>query len=191
MKKIVMTSLLTLAAGAAFSAPVKYNIDPAHTYPSFEADHGGGMSIWRGKFNKNSGTITLDRAAKSGTIDVTVDMASVDFGHDKMNEVARAAEMLDVGKYPTATYKGKFTKFNGDVPAEVQGNFTLHGVTKPLTLKINEFKCQQHPVLKREVCGADASTSFNRADYGVDAGVKMGFKMGVKLLISVEATKAD
>jgi len=191
MKKIVMTSLLTLAAGVVFAAPVKYNIDPAHTYPSFEADHGGGMSIWRGKFNKSSGTITLDRVAKSGAVDVTVDMASVDFGHDKMNEVARSGEMLDVAKYPKATYKGKFTKFNGDVPAEVQGDFTLHGVTKPLTLKINAFKCQQHPVLKREVCGADASANFNRADYGVDAGVKMGFKMDVKLLISVEATKAD
>lgn len=190
MKKIVIASLLTLAAGAAFAAPATYNIDPNHTYPAFEADHMG-MSLWRGKFNKSSGTITLDRAAKSGTIDVTVDMASVDFGHDKMNEHALGADIFDVKKYPTATYKGKFTKFTGDVPVEVQGDFTMHGVTKPLTLKINQFVCKPHPMLKRDACGADASASFNRADFGLDYGVKMGFKMDVKLLISVEAVKAD
>lgn len=191
MKKIAITSLLTLAAGVGLAAPVKYNIEPSHTYPAFEADHMGGLSIWRGKFTKSSGAITLDRAGKSGAIDVTIDTASVDFGHDKMNEHARAPDIFDVAKYPTATYKGKFTKFNGDVPVEAQGDFTLHGVTKPLTLKINQFLCKQHPMLKREVCGADASASFNRADYGVDAGQKMGFKMDVKLLISVEAIQAD
>jgi len=191
MKKTVIASLLALTAGVGFAAPAKYNIDPNHTYPAFEADHMGGLSIWRGKFNKSSGTITVDREAKSGTIDVTIDTASVDFGHDKMNEHARGAEIFDVEKYPTATYKGKFTKFNGDVPVEAQGDFTFHGVTKPLTLKINQFLCKPHPMLKREACGADASASFNRADYGVDFGVKMGFKMDVKLLISVEGVKAD
>jgi polyisoprenoid-binding protein YceI len=190
MKKIVIATLLPLVATVGFAAPATYNIDPDHTYPAFEADHMG-LSIWRGKFNKSSGTITLDREAKSGTVDVTVDIASVNFGHDMMNKHALTEDMFDVKKYPTATYKGKLTKFNGDVPTEVQGDFTLHGVTKPLMLKINQFLCKPHPMLKREVCGADASANFNRADYGMDSGQKMGIKMDVKLLISVEAIKAD
>src|SRR6185369_12953852 len=112
---------------------------PNHTYPSFEADHMGGMSIWRGKFTKSSGTVVFDREAKAGTVEVNVETASVDFGHAKMNEHAKGAEIFDVAKYPTATYKGKFTKFNGDVPAEISGELTLHGVTKPVTLQINQF----------------------------------------------------
>jgi len=180
-----------LISSALFAAPATYNIDPNHTYPSFEADHMGGMSIWRGKFKSTKGTIVLDRQAHTGTIDVTVDTASVDFGHDKMDEHAKGADLFDVAKYPTATFKGKFTKFNGDDPTEAQGDFTLHGVTKPLTLKINQFLCKTNPMLKKEVCGADASATFNRADFGMDFGIKMGFKMDTKLLISVEAVKAD
>jgi polyisoprenoid-binding protein YceI len=191
MNKMSIALLATLAAGVGLAAPVKYNLDPDHSYPAFEADHMGGLSIWRGKFTKSEGIITLDREAKSGTVAVTVDAASVDFGNARLNDYARKDEMFDVAKYPTATYMGKFTKFDGDVPVEVQGDFTLHGVTKPLTLKINQFLCKPDPRSKREVCGADASASFNRADYGINAGVKLGFKMDVKLLISVEAIKAD
>jgi polyisoprenoid-binding protein YceI len=175
------------ASSTAFAADT-YKIDPSHTYPSFEADHFGGLSVWRGKFDKTEGTIVVDRAAKSGTVDITIDATSLDFGHAKMNEHAKGADMFDVTKYPTATYKGKLV-FKGDVPTSVDGELTLHGVTKPVTLTINQFKCIQHPMLKREVCGADASATFNRADFGVDYGVKMGFKPEVKLAIQVEAVK--
>jgi len=175
------------ASSTAFAADT-YKIDPNHTYPSFEADHFGGLSVWRGKFDKTEGTIVVDRAAKSGTVDITIDATSLDFGHAKMNEHAKSAEIFDTTKYPTATYKGKLV-FKGDVPTSVNGELTLHGVTKPVTLTINQFKCIQHPMLKREVCGADASATFNRADFGVDYGVKMGFKPEVKLAIQVEAVK--
>jgi polyisoprenoid-binding protein YceI len=189
MLKTASALLLMLASTAAFSAPDTYQIDPAHTYPSFEADHMGGMSIWRGKIRKSSGTITLDRAAKTGTVDVTMDMASIEFGHDPMNERARSSEIFDVAKYPQATYKGKISKFNGDAPAEVDGELTLHGVTKAVKLTINQFLCKPNPVTKKEICGADASAMIDRADFGVDAGKQMGFKTQTKLLISVEATK--
>ena len=175
------------ASSAAFAADT-YKIDPAHTYPSFEADHFGGLSNWRGKFDKSDGTIVLDRANKSGTVDITIDTTSLDFGYAKLNEHAKGPDMFDVAKYPTATYKGKLV-FKGDAPASVDGELTLHGVTKPVTLHINQFKCIQHPMLKREVCGADASATFNRADFGVDYGIKMGFKQDVKLAIQVEAVK--
>ncbi|MEO8314765.1 MAG: YceI family protein [Pseudomonadota bacterium] len=191
MNRIVTLAALTLVAASAVAAPEKYNIDPNHTYPSFETDHNGGMSLWRGKFNKSSGTIMLDTAAKAGSIEVTVDMASINFGLDRMNAHAMSADMFDVAKYPTAVYKGTFSKWNGDAPAEVTGELTMHGVTKPLKLVINSFMCKQNAMTRRMSCGADASATFNRDDFGVDYGKSMGSKMATKLLISVEASKAD
>jgi polyisoprenoid-binding protein YceI len=187
--KHLSTALLAAAfASSAFAAADTYKIDPNHTYPSFEADHFGGLSTWRGKFDKSDGSITLDRAAKSGSVDITIDTTSIDFGHAKMNDHAKGAEIFDTAKFPTATYKGKMV-FKGDVPATVDGELTLHGVTKPVTLTINKFKCIQHPMLKREVCGADASATFNRSDFGVSYGTQMGFTPEVKLAIQVEAVK--
>lgn len=191
MKKVLLGSVLAAVVMGVNAAPATYELDPNHTFPSFEADHFGGLSKWRGKFTKSAGKVVLDRVAKAGTIDVTIQTDSVDFGHEKMDAHAKSEEIFDVAKYPTATYKGKFTAFNGDVPTEAQGEFTLHGVTKPLTLKINSFKCMPHPMKKKEVCGADASGELNRADYGVSYGQGYGFDMGVKLQIQVEALKAD
>lgn len=189
-RKSAMLGLLGVA-GAAVAAPVTYNIDPAHTYPAFEADHMGGLSLWRGKFNKNSGKVVLDRAAKTGQVEITVDTASLDFGHDQMNTHARGSDMFDVEKFPTATYKGTFSKWNGDQPVEVDGELTLRGVTKPLKLTINSFLCKPNPMTKKETCGADASAAFQRDAFGLDFGKSFGFKMDVKLLISVEAARAD
>jgi polyisoprenoid-binding protein YceI len=186
--KLKHLALLAVAFASSAAFADTYKIDSAHTYPSFEADHFGGLSNWRGKFDKTEGTIVVDRAAKAGNVDITIDTTSLDFGHAKLNDHAKSPDMFDVAKYPTATYKGKLV-FKGDVPTAVDGELTLHGVTKPVTLHINQFKCIQHPMLKREVCGADASATFNRADFGVDYGVKMGFKPEVKLAIQVEAVK--
>lgn len=191
MLKQSLLALTLAAASTAFAAPVKYNIDPSHTYPSFEADHFGGMSVWRGKFNSSSGTVVYDKEAQTGTVEVTIDTASIDFGHEKMNEHARAEDMFHVAKYPTAVYKGKLTDFKNGVPGAIDGELTLHGVTRPVKLKINSFKCAQHPMLKREFCGADAQATINRADFGINYGEKYGFKMDVLLRIQVEAVKAD
>jgi polyisoprenoid-binding protein YceI len=190
LRRIAVATAAVALGSAAIAAPVTYNIDPSHTYPSFEADHMGGLSIWRGKFNSSNGTITMDREAKSGSVDITIDAASIDFGHDKMNSHAKNADMFDVEKYPTATYRGKLV-FEGDKPVRVDGELTLKDVTKPLALTINSFLCKPHPMLKREVCGADASASFNRADFGIDYGKDYGFFMDVKLQIQVEAVRAD
>ncbi|WP_296658725.1 YceI family protein [Paraburkholderia sp.] len=184
-------ALAAAIATPAFAAPTTYNLDPSHTYPSFEADHFGGVSVWRGKFTKSSGTVVLDRAAKTGTVDVTIDATSIDTGDAKLDTHVRGAEFLNTDKYPTATYKGTSIRFVGDKPVEVIGSFTLHGVTKPLNLKIDSFKCFINPMLKREVCGADAKAEFNRADYGVNWGDSYGFKMATTLQIQVEGVKAD
>ena len=191
MIRRVVTLGLMVAAGSALAAPATYNIDSSHTYPAFEADHMGGLSLWRGKFTKTTGKVVLDTAAKTGEIDVTVDIASIDFGHDGMSNHAKTPDMFDVAKYPTATYKGKVSKWNGSAPAEVDGQLTLKGVTKPLKLTINSFLCKPSPMTRKEVCGADASGTFNRDDFGVDYGKTMGFKMQTRLLISIEAQKAD
>jgi len=184
-------ALAAAIATPAFATATTYNLDPNHTYPSFEADHFGGVSVWRGKFTKATGTVVLDRAAKTGTVDVSIDASSIDTGDAALDKHVRSAEFLDIDKYPTATYKGTSIRFDGDKPVEVIGTFTLHGVTKPLNLKIDSFKCFQNPMLKREVCGADAKAEFNRADYGVNWGETYGFKMATTLQIQVEGVKAD
>jgi polyisoprenoid-binding protein YceI len=190
MNRIVLASTAALLSASVFAAPVTYVLDPSHTYPSFEADHMGGLSVWRGKFDSSSGKVVYDKEAKTGSIDVTVNMSSVDFGMAKLNEHAKSAEIFDVTKYPTATFSGKFTKFNGAAPAEAQGTLTMHGVAKPVTLTINSFLCKPNPMTKKEVCGADAATIFNRSDFGVNFGDKFGFKQEVKLQIQVEGSPA-
>src|SRR4029450_8396114 len=113
MKIRFVIAAAVVAAGSAAAAPVKYTIDPEHTYPSFETDHFGGLSTWRGKFNKSSGTIVYDKEGGTATPDVTTDTASIDTGHDKLNTHVKSndAGMFDVAKYPTATYTGKLAKF--------------------------------------------------------------------------------
>ena len=190
MNRLVLASIAALACASAFAAPVTYVLDPNHTYPSFEADHMGGLSVWRGKFTETAGKVVYDKEAKSGSIDITVKVDSVEFGMGKMDEHARSPEIFDAAKYPTATYSGKFSKFNGAAPIEAQGTLTMHGVTKPVTLVINSFMCKPNPMTKKEVCGADASAAFDRGDFGVNFGDKYGFKMGVKLQIQVEGSPA-
>lgn len=183
----ISLSMIALAvAGAAQAASTTYTIDPSHTFPSFEADHMG-LSVWRGKFNKNAGKVVLDRAASQGTVEITVDMDSIDYGFELMNTKAKSNELFDTAKYPTSVYKGKLDGFVNGAPTKVVGELTLHGVTKPVTLQINSFKCIPHPMLKRELCGADALATINRADFGIDAGKDWGFKMETTLRIQVEA----
>jgi polyisoprenoid-binding protein YceI len=179
-----------LVSSGAMSAPVSYTIDPAHTYPSFEADHMG-ISVWRGKMTKNSGTVVLDKAAGTGTVEIAIDLASIDFGLPALNTWAKGKDFFNVKKSPRATYKGKLEKFIDGSPTQVSGELTLNGQTQPVTLSIHRFKCVPHPMLKRELCGADASGTFNRDAFGLSAGKDYGFNMDVALRIQVEAIAAQ
>ena len=179
--------LAAFACTSAAAAPVIYRIDPDHTYPSFEADHMGGLSVWRGKFNASRGMVSLDRAKQTGSVDVVVDMASVDFGQDKLNAYSQGPELFDAQRWPEAHYAGRLADFRHGAPTRVDGTLTLHGVSHPLSLAIKSFKCMPHPMLKREVCGADALATFQRDDYGMPAGKDYGFSMAVTLRIQVEA----
>ena len=189
--KHLLAALLALPAAAVIAGPTTYQIEPTHTYPSFEADHMGGLSVWRGKFNKTSGSVTFDKAGQQGTVDITVDIDSIDYGFDLMNTKAKSEELFDAAKYPTATYKGKLAGFKKGVPTKVMGDLTLRGITKPVQLNILSFKCMPHPMVKREVCGADAMATFKRDDFGMAAGKDWGFKMDVTLRIQVEALAAE
>ena len=187
LKKLILVPFLLMANCA--SAQV-YNIDPSHTYPSFEADHMG-LSFWRGKFTKSSGKIILDRQAKTGgSVEISIDASTVDFGHAKMNEKARGDEIFNVAKFPTITYKSTALKYEGDKLVAVEGEMTMLGITKPLSLTLTHFKCLIHPLHKREVCGADAHGRFDRSDFGMNIGLPR-FSPEIKLAIQVEGVKAD
>ncbi|MEO5689070.1 MAG: YceI family protein [Burkholderiaceae bacterium] len=177
---------MSFATPAAQAAPVTYNVDPTHTYPSFEADHMG-ISTWRGKFDRSSGSITMDSEAGTGSLTIVVDMKSADFGLEALNKTARSAELFDVAKYPKATFKGTLEGFAGGVPSRAVGTLEMHGKTNPVTLDIRKFKCIPHPMFKREACGADVYATLDREQFGMDAGKAYGFSMAVDLRIQVEA----
>ena len=194
MKKNLPT-LISLVLLSSFcisftqAKPITYEIDSSHTFPAFEADHMGGLSLWRGKINSTSGEIVLDKDKETGSVNVIMDMSTIDFGHEGMNKHAKNSDMFDVEKYPEAVYKGNLTDFIDGAPTKVKGSLTLHGITKPVDLDIKSFKCRLHPFKLKQVCGADAYGNIMRDDFGVDYAKRLGFKMEVALRIGVEAIK--
>jgi polyisoprenoid-binding protein YceI len=190
LSKLALPAVLLAAyAGTALAKPITYACDPNHTHPSFAADHMGGLSVWRGTFTKTACTIVLDRARRTGTVHVTVNTSSVDFGQSKLNEDAQGPGLLDVARYPTATYEGTLADFVNGKPTKVVGNFTLHGTTRPLTLTLRSFECKEIPMMHQYRCGADAAGHFERDRYGMDFGKAFGFQMWVRLKIQVEAVR--
>jgi len=199
MSRILFFRLMaSMSLGAIVSVccadPVTYIIDPEHTFPSFEADHAGGLSIWRGQIEQTTGVIILDREKKAGTVEINMDITSIDFGLEAMNERAMEEDILDVARFPTAKYVGTFSDFkSNNEPSAIEGEFTLHGVTQPLRLAINSFQClvrERGGNAGVETCGADASASFNRDDFGVDFGLGRHLQY-VNLMIMVEANRAE
>ena len=188
---LIASLALTGLLPTALAAPVRYELDPTHTYPSFEADHMG-LSVWRGKINKNSGSLVYDKAAGTGMVEVQMDLASIDFGLDAMNAWARGKDFFNLDKNPaTALFKGRLDTVRAGLPTQVAGELTLNGRTRPVTLAIHQLKCLPHPMLKRDWCGADATGTFNREDFGLTAGKDWGFNMAVNLRIQVEAVAAE
>jgi len=184
-----LAAAVLLAATAAHAAPVTYDIDPMHTYPSFEADHMG-ISTWRGKFDRTTGSVTMDRAAGTGSLEIVVDMKSADFGLPALDKAAKGKELFESDKYPKAHFKGTLEGFTDGAPTKAVGTLEMHGKTNPVTLEIRKFKCIPHPMFKREVCGADVYTTLDREQFGMDAGKAYGFSMAVDLRIQVEALAA-
>lgn len=172
----------------ASAAPVRYTLDPDHTFASFEADHMG-MSTWRGKFNHSEGWAVIDRAAGRGNVQVEITLDSIDFGQEPLNAWARGKDFFDVAHHQRAVYTGQLAGFVDGAPTRVDGSLSLHGATHPLTLRIDHFKCMPHPIYKRDWCGADALGTFDRSAFGLDAGKSYGFDMRVQLRIQVEGLR--
>ncbi|MBI5890735.1 MAG: polyisoprenoid-binding protein [Nitrosomonadales bacterium] len=165
---ILFAALFALPSYAADS----YTIDPTHTWPTFEIDHLG-YSIQRGRFNKSSGKIVLDIAAKKGSVDITIDANSLDMGFDKWNEHMKGADFFQVSEYPIIRYTSKTLLFDGDKVVGAEGEFTLMGETHPLALRVNNFKCAPHPMLRKMHCGANIAATIKRSQYGMSKYIPM------------------
>ena len=152
------------ATTAAFAAPETYAIDGTHTFPNFSYNHFG-LTTQISKFEKTTGTVTLDKAAKTGAVDITIDMTSVNTGYETFDGHIQGEDFLDTAKYPTATFKSTKVSFDGDKPATIEGELTIKGVTKAVTLKVNNYVNMEHPMLKKEAIGADASVVIKRSEF--------------------------
>ena len=192
--RILLPAALLALACLPAAASDTYTIDPYHTYVHFEVDHLG-MSKMRGRFDKSAGKFTLDAAKKTGSVEITVQTASISTGDNDRgsrprarDEHLRAADFFNVAEFPTMTFKSTRIVWKGDAPASIEGNLTLLGVTKPLTLTVEYWRCGANPMNKREMCGANASGTLKRSDFGMKYGVPaVGDEQ--KLWIEIEGYK--
>jgi len=188
MTVLALAAATTLLSSVAQAESATYAFDPSHTYVTFEISHFG-TSTNRGRFDKKEGTAQLDKADKSGKVDVTIDVSSINTGFDAFNKHLQSADLFDVAKYPTIKFSGDKFSFNGDKVSQISGNLTLLGKTHPVTLKATQFNCYENPMLKREVCGGDFETTIDRTQFGMNFGIDWGFPKDVRLVIQVEAVK--
>lgn len=190
MKKLfasfALAAVVATPATQAVAADT-YAIDAFHTFPSFEVNHLG-FSTQRGRFDKTSGTVVLDTAAKKGSIDLTIEVASLNMGFAVWNEHMAAEGFFNTAKYPTITFKSNKLVFDGDKLVGAEGDFTLLGVTKPVNLTVTDFKCANHPMTKKPMCGADATATIKRSEFGMSTYVP-AIDDEVKIEIQIEALK--
>ena len=185
-----LTAALVLAsavAAPALAAPETFMVDGTHTFPRFSYSHFG-FSTQLSRFDKTSGKVVLDKAAKTAVVDIVIDTKSVNTGYTTFNEHIQGEDFLDTTKFPTATFKSTKVIFEGDKPAKIEGNLTLKGVTKPVTLTVTDFKAMPHPMLKKDAIGANAFTVIKRSEF--NAG-KYAPNVGddVRIDIAIEAIK--
>jgi polyisoprenoid-binding protein YceI len=181
------TALAFLLAAPAFAAPEVFVIDNTHTYPRFSYNHMG-FSTQLSRFNKTSGKVVFDREAKTGSVDIVIDMKSVDTGFDTFDEHIQAADYLDTARYPTATFKSTRVNFNGEKPSTIEGNLTMKGISKPVVLTVTSFQAIPHPMLKKDAIGANAYTIVKRSDFNAGKNVPaVGDE--VRIDIALEAVK--
>lgn len=190
MKKLALVpafALATLLAPAVHAAPETFVIDGTHTFPRFEYSHFG-YSRQANRFDRTSGTVTLDRAAKSGSVDVVIDAASVSTGYAVFDQHLRGEDFFDVAKYPSITFKSDTLEFDGDVPSKVKGVLTIKGIAKPVILEVKSFHCMPHPMRKKDACGANATAQIKRSDFNMGKHVPH-VSDEVVLSIPIEAIK--
>ena len=185
LSKLVAAIVIATSAGSAFAAPKTYAADPTHTVARFSYNHLG-FSTQLSRFNTTKAEVSLDQQAKQASVNVTIDMKSVDTGVAAFDEHIQAADFLDTAKFPTATFKSTRVVFEGDKPARIEGNLTIRGVTKPVTLTVTSFQAAQHPMLKKDAIGANAYTVIKRSDF-VAAKYVPAVSDEVRIDVAIEA----
>ncbi len=188
MKKTLIAAALLAAVTLAQAQSATYGIDPTHTFVTFEAKHFG-TSTLRGRFDKKEGSVTIDRAAKTGKAEITLDMASISTGVGPLDGHLKSKDFFNAAEVPTSKFVGDKFTFDGTKVSSVAGTLTMLGKTMPVTLSATNFNCYDHPMLKREVCGGDFETTIQRSQWGMDSGVKMGLPDSIRLLVQIEAAK--
>jgi polyisoprenoid-binding protein YceI len=187
MSQLVSALIFTVTASAAFAAPETYVVDGSHTYPRFSYSHLG-FSTQLSRFNTTTGKVVFDKAAKTGSVDIEIDAKSIDTGSTLFNQHIQGEDFLDTAKYPKAIFKSTNVVFEGDKPAKIEGNLTIKGVTKPVTLTVTSFQAMPHPMQKKDAIGANAYTTIKRSEF--NAG-KYAPNVGdeVRIDIAIEAIK--
>ena len=179
--------LAATVATPALATPETFNVEPTHTFPRFSYNHLG-YSVQLSRFDKTSGKVVFDKAAKTGSVDIVINTKSVSTGSDVFNEHIQGEDFLDTGKFPTATFKSTKVVFEGDKPAKIEGNLTLKGVTKPVTLTVTSFQTMPHPMVKKDALGANAYTTVKRTDFNMGKNAPyVGDE--VRIDIAIEAIK--
>ncbi|KQP22172.1 YceI family protein [Pseudorhodoferax sp. Leaf267] len=185
---LALAAVAALAAGTVQAQTANYAIDPTHTFATFEIDHFG-ASVNRVRFDKKEGTVQFDKASKTGKVELTLQMNSVNSGTAPFDKHLQSADIFDAAQHPTAKFVGDKFTFNGDKVTEVAGTLTLKGKTGPVVFKAKQFNCYESPMLKREVCGGDFEATIDRTAFGVDYGVQYGFPKNVRIVAQIEAVK--
>ena len=188
MTKTLLACLLAAGVVTAHAEIATYAIDPTHTFVTFEANHFG-TSTLRGRFDKKDGAVTLDKAAKTGKAEITIDSSSIDTGVPALDTHLKSKDFFNAAEFGSAKFTADKFSFSGDKVSEVAGTLTLLGKTQPVTLKANNFNCYTSPMLKREVCGGDFETTISRSQYGMAYGLNYGLPDSIHLLIQIEAIK--
>ncbi|MFO1214413.1 MAG: YceI family protein [Burkholderiaceae bacterium] len=187
-----MKTLLAAAAlGLALNAQAEiatYHVDPTHTFVYYEVGHFG-TSTNRGRFDRKEGTVQLDRARKSGKVDISFDPSAISTGVAMLDKHLQSADFFDTAKYPSARFVGDKFSFDGDKVTQVAGQLTLRDKTLPVVLKAKRFNCYTNPMLRRETCGGDFEATIQRSQWGMGYGVDAGIPDEVRLLVQVEAIK--
>jgi polyisoprenoid-binding protein YceI len=188
--RVALAVIASFTAVSAFAAEETYSLDPVHSQPGFETRHLG-MSTQRGSFAKSNAKVTIDRAAQKGNVDVTIDAASLrTFDATRLDPIVKGEKYFNVEKYPTITFKSSSVKFDGDRIVAVDGELTMLGITKPVSLAVANFACGPHPSNKKPMCGAEATATIKRSDWGMTAGLPYAPSDEVKLVIPIEAYQA-
>jgi polyisoprenoid-binding protein YceI len=188
MKNVLVAALLATSFAAANAEMATYAIDPTHTFVTFEASHFG-TSTLRGRFDKKEGSVSFDKAGKTGKAEITIDAASVSTGVAPLDTHLKSKDFFNAAEFSTAKFSADKFSFNGDKVSEVSGTLTMLGKTQPVTLKASNFNCYISPMLKREVCGGDFETTIARSAYGMPYGLNFGLPDNIRLLIQIEAVK--